>query len=535
MTPEEYRKITGREPDEDELEALAWLTKLSAETGAGIEVGDVRDIVENQNKEGGWIPRSDADSEAQKSKYVQQYALRGASGGDRSKGGYNTDLIDNPDRVWTRGQEGSEATDGTPGQDFEAWKAPDALDGLPAGIEARIKAMFREFLGRDATPEEIRDLMRSEEVWEDSPGGGSNEGDDTIPGESVFTGQYRQGWEERLLRHLGNSEEYRLGSGGETTLSDRIKALYKKYGREAPSDSDINAHKNNPRGLVGIEHELALNPGEGYRQANPAQAFIQAVDGTDAVTASDAAWNTDAPTMGDLFNPRPTPVPDPVETDDNNSLNTSSTAQPIAAAPKTPYSARPMAQTYPVNTGTRAASTTPPGYPSGMPASPVYPGTLGQVMSNQRSTSSVSGGDPSSWENYGGYYGKAGQDFQNGPQGWGYNPAPWANTDQLLRGQFGRPGLTRTSTNALTGDATPDFGGGDSDDRARRAYEFGRRENSRNQSNADLGNQDFRSQMDRWIQSYNRWNQQGVDPWSSPVNSRQGMTGTRASGNTGDS
>ena len=505
-------------------EARAWLKQLASETGASFEETDVDDLSR----------RKPEDLETVKSAFEQQYALRGATGGDRDKGGYDTRLEDDPGRVWTRGEAGSPGIPGTTGQPLKPWEAPDALEGLPAEINARIKHLFREFLGRDATPEEIRDLMRLEEVWEESPYSGGDEGDedDTIPGESVFTGRYHQGWEERLARHLGNSEEYRSGSSGESTLSDRIKALYLKYGREEPSDRDINAHKRNPRGLVGIEHELQLNPSEKYKLDNPIQPFIKDIPDTPAVTARDAAWNTDAPTMGDLLNPRPTPVPDPVETDDNNSLNTSSTAQPIAAAPKTPYSARPMAQTYPVNTGTRAASTTPPGYPPGMPASPVYPGTLGQVMSNQPSTPAFSGGDPSSWENYGGYYGRAGQDFQNGPQGWGYNPAPWANTDQLLRGGFGPQGIAGTNRNALSSDVENES---DEDRRARKAYAFGRREGLGNQRNADLGNQDFKSQMDRWIQSYNQWNDQGVDPFASPVNGRRGITGTGSSGNTGGS
>tara|TARA_R110002110_G_scaffold323204_2_gene535540 strand:- start:5334 stop:5861 length:528 start_codon:yes stop_codon:yes gene_type:complete len=172
-------------------------------------------------------------------------------------------------------------------------------------------------------------------------------------------------------------------------------------------------------------------------------------------------------------------------------------------------------------------------YPPGMPSSPSYQGIMGSTVLDPTSPTVASGGDPASWNNFDGYYGRAGQNYAAGPQGWGYNPAPWANTDRLLRGQFGRPGLAGTNTNPFTGDGTDGSDESAEDRRARRAYEFGRRENLGNQQNTDLTNQDFRSQMDRWIQSYNRWNQQGVDPFAPPVGGRRAITGTGSSNNTG--
>ena len=506
-------------------EARTWLKQLASETGASFEETDVDDLSR----------RKPEDLETVKSAFEQQYALRGATGGDRKKGGYDTQREDDPERVWTRGQEGSDEIPGDAGQPLREWEAPDSLEDLPTRIEERIKTLFREFLGRDATPAEISALERSERITDD-------------PNDRSPIRKYHGGWEERLTQYLANSKEYRLGpSDVESTLDERIKALYLKYGLEEPSNREINAHKMNPRGLFGIEHELQLNPSEKYKLDNPIQPFIPAGPVTPAVTATESSWNIPAPggggeeteegdseDGGTTFNPQPsTSNPQP-------STSNPSTMGNLFNPTRNPYSARSPVQPYQLDSRTASLGTpsspnsfTPQQpYPPGMPASPVYSGTMGQVMSNQPSTPAFSGGDPSSWENYGGYYGRAGQDFQNGPQGWGYNPAPWANTDQLLRGGFGPQGIAGTNRNALSSDVENES---DEDRRARKAYAFGRREGLGNQRNADLGNQDFKSQMDRWIQSYNQWNDQGVDPFASPVNGRRGITGTGSSGNTGGS
>jgi len=517
MTPEEYKRITGREPDEDELEALAWLTTLSEETGAGVEAGDVRDILENQNTEGGWDPRSDADSEGQKAKYVQQYALRGATGGDRGEGGYSTELVDDPERQWTRGvaaQAGDPGEEGSPGVESVPWVKPTTpRPTSSSNVRERIIQMYEQFHLRTPSEDEVDDWFE-----------GLN-----YPG-WYGTREPKPGWEKTLFDGIVGSPEYQKNAEG------RLNDLYLKYyGREV-EDDEIYSNLRHPQGLLGVEWTLAQNPGEAYKASvDPYEPEVVGRDPRDAKEAVVASWDRGVPTMGDIWNPRPVPDPDPdPDPDPVTTVDTDppGTAQPTIAPPKAPYSARPVTQPYTVDP--RAGSSRMPWapnpytaqqvYPPGMPSVSPYQGTVGSTVSAPTSPTVASGGDPASWNNFNGYYGRASQDYAAGPQGAGYNPAPWANIDnRLMGGPRGRPGLAGMSDESAE------------DRRARRAYEFGRRERVGNQSNADLGNQDFRSQMDRWIRSYNQWNQQGVDPFAPPVGGRRAITGTGSSNNTGGS
>jgi hypothetical protein len=519
-------------------ESEEWFDELIKDVGgvsgrgprSQYEPTDIRDLIANKNQYGEWIPRSDADIEARKLSYEQKYAERAASGGDRDQGGYSTELVEDPDRVWTRGtpnipaEKATLPTDqGLEGQAFEKWKTPDLLEPLSGDQETRIRQLYERFLGRsNPTQAEVNSHLSG----------------------------YRPGWEDRLFKAFRNSTEYK------NSAREKIINLYKKYRGEdgVPNETILRANYNNQSGIAGVENQLRRTPSEDYKKANPSKKFIEKTSPSGATGATSAqeeipsSWNRPAPVMGDMFNeppPPPPPDPDPVPDTiyDVNPPDTRPTAQPVPAPPKVPYSVRPITQPYSVNSGigvsptsrTPDTSTPPQGYPPGMSFSPSYQGTMGPILSTSTPAQASSGVDPSSWDSYDGYYGRAGQDFGSGPQGWGYNPAPWANTDRLLRGQFGRPGMAGTSTNPFTGDETDRSDESDVDRRARRAYEFGRQEALGNQYNTNIGNQDFRSQMDRWIQSYNQWNQQGVDPFAPPVGGRRAITGTGSFNNTGGS
>jgi hypothetical protein len=507
-------------------EARAWLTTLAKETGASFEKSDVADLTR----------RNPEDIEAVKAAYEQQYALRGATGGVRSEGGYSTELVDDPERQWTRGvaaqayDPGRKATEGEEGIPY----APPGGDEKPENIASqdvrtRIIQMYDWFHGRVPDEDEITGWHKALQFhWGGEPD----------------KWKVRGNWEQLLHEGIVGSTEY------EETSEKRLEDLYLKYYGRMPDRGSFEYNNNlrHPQGLAGVEWELAQGPTQAYKDANPVKEAVAGVTGiaaTPAVAATTASWNRGIPTMGDILNPRPVPDPlsdpDPVTTVDTDPPSTRLTAQPTIAPPKAPYSARPVTQPYTVNpmTGSSSASWTPPPYtaqqvyPPGMPSVSPYQGTLGSTVSASTLPTVASGGDPASWDNFDGYYGRAGQDYAAGSQGWGYNPAPWANTDRLLRGQFGRPGLAGTNTSPFTGDGTDRSDESAADRRARRAYEFGRQESVGNQRNADLGNQDFRSQMERWIRSYNRWNQQGVDPFAPPVGGRRAITGTGSSNNTG--
>jgi hypothetical protein len=512
-------------------EARAWLKELAEETGAGSYEEDVADLTRRKSE----------DIEAVKSAYVQKYALRGATGGDRDRGGYSTELEDDPERVWTRGYAAEDATEGTEGKDKvieKPWEKPtdDPRPQHSDNVRTRIFQMYDWFHEREPSTSELQDWLNRLYPY----GEPSDEGGLFGDGSGAPTGSTSgpiSNWSQMLFDGITSSPEYR------TKGRKRLSELYKKYAGRDIEGWEINQSLRNPHGLLGVEWELAQNPGADYRRDNPllkGQAGTEGTKGSKGRELQEASWNRDAPTA--IAPPPPAPsstIGDIVKTPVPQ--NVRPTAQPIAAPPKPPYSARPVTQPYSVNPMARPSPSSPnpyqnqPVYPPGMPSAPAYQGTMGPILSTPTSPQISSGADPASWENYDGYYGRSGQAYQAGPQGWGYNPAPWANTDRLLRGQFGRPGLTETDTNRFTDDGTDGLDESDADRRARRAYEFGRRDSLGNQYNADLGNQDFRSQMDRWIQSYNRWNQQGVDPFARPIGGRPAIARIDPASNTGGS
>ena len=524
-----------------EAEARSWLIKLAEETGATLEESDVKNLLWDELKDGTYRPRSDAAIANQQEKYVQQYALRGATGGDRDRGGYSTELEDDPERVWTRGYASQDYDPGRrtePEQPEVPWEKPtdDPRPEHSDNVRTRIYQMYDWFHEREPSTSELQDWLNRLYPYGEPPDEGGLFGDRSSAPAGSTSGPISN-WAQMLFDGIVNSNEY------QTKGRERLSELYKEYADRDIHKWEENPSLRNPHGLLGVEWELAKNPGSKYRREHPLQERIPEIPGRPSIpgrSAQEASWNRDAPTaivppppdpsptIGDIVN---TPVPQ----------NVRPTAQPIAAPPKPPYSARPVIQPYSVTPMARSTSWSPnpyqnqPVYPPGMPSAPAYQGTMGPILSTPTSPQISSGADPASWENYDRYYGRSGQVYQAGPQGWGYNPAPWANTDRLLRGQFRRPGLIGTDTNQFTDDGTDGLDESDADRRARRAYEFGRRDSFGNQYNTDLGNQDFRSQMDRWIQSYNRWNQQGVDPFARPIGGRPAIARIDPASNTGGS
>lgn len=52
-------------------------------------------------------------------------------------------------------------------------------------------------------------------------------------------------------------------------FANQLAALYSKYGREAPSPDEIQAHRGNPRGLAGVE-DLLINDWQSRQPTQPA-------------------------------------------------------------------------------------------------------------------------------------------------------------------------------------------------------------------------------------------------------------------------
>tara|TARA_R110002020_G_scaffold74748_5_gene190939 strand:- start:20 stop:1447 length:1428 start_codon:yes stop_codon:yes gene_type:complete len=456
-------------------EARAWLEKLASETGATIEESDIEDLTR----------RKAEDIEGVRSAFEQQYALRGATGGDRSKGGYSTDLEDDPERVWTRGTEyvpptKATTTEGDPGQKLIPYQTPEYLSPLSniPDLRDRIRAYYERFLGR--TPSE-------EEIDRHDMG-------------------YTPDWESRLYDAFRLSPEY-MDSG-----EDRIRALYKTYyGDEyEPSEDEIAYALGNPEGIAGIENLLQRAPSEAYKAANPVQRFRPKVEattipGSEGTAKVDPSWNRPAPTLGDLLNPEPKEDEGKaVDSPDDDPGRFSFGAQPFSAPPKRPYSASatgmPFGGTpFTASGGMGAPSPWTPtptaSFPQGTGTTP-FMGTMGGMMAPPSTVT----GNQASWNAYNDPYYRGGFDYQMGPGGQTFNPAPWANVGNQLS-QLSPAGTTDSPTKS---EFTTD------DDALRKAYDFGLREGRTTQENRMLGTQGANDQMNRWIQAWNSWNRPGA-------------------------
>lgn len=467
-------------------EAREWFRELAGETGVSQDndknrESDIQDLIKNQQKDPSvWLPRSDADIEKQKAKYVQQYALRGATGGRRDKGGYSTDIEDDPERTWTRrtpyiaAQDETPATGGYEGQAEIAWKTPDPLEPLSPNQEHRVWQMYERFLGRTPTQEEV---------------------------DSHLSG-HTPGWQQRLYREFRYDPEY------SRVARQKIIDLYKKYrGDDAmPSESEIRGHLGNESGLAGVEHALSQYPSEAYKLANPYLPFREAREASgwkparEEQAAMPASWSGPVPTMQDIVDdPADDTDPDPLPQVPTQAPPAIPRAQPVAAAPLPPYSARAARPPSSVN---QWGSGTPVGTQMPLPVAPgVTPST--NMAASGFPTTGATGQAPfigtiggmtappptnqwnaQSWNAYNAPYWNAGQDFQAGPTGQPFDPAPW---------------LGETDTDAR-----------------QRADDFWRRETLGDQYNTNLRTSDAGNQMDRWVRAYNQWMQRGAGP-SSPI------------------
>jgi hypothetical protein len=501
-------------------EAREWFRELAGETGVSQDndknrASDIKDLIKNQQKDPNvWLPRSDADIEKQKEKYVQQYALRGATGGRRDKGGYSTDIEDDPERTWTRrtaadpgqaaetGEPETQADEGTTGV---PWERPDSLPDLSYYPQARVRQMYNWFLERDPTDVEV-------DGW------------------SVLTRS--PGWEGRLFDTFRYDPEYT------NTIEQKITSLYEDYFGRPPNEEELTGHIGNPKGLAGIENDLARGPGVIKKWSTKPEAGTDYDPGTPdktfrkAAAAIPASWSGPIPTMQDIVDDPPTDTdPDSLPQAGGPTLPT---AQPVSAPPKIPYSAR--AAQPPYNVGTPYGQAGYPGWPgpvapgpttipsgspfmpgmsqfpnrasggfpmTGAPGQAPFMGTMGGMIGPPPTNQF----DAQSWNAYNAPYWNAGQDFQAGPTGQPFDPAPWARGVNIRgRGAWGSTAnpLGRREL-GVTGT-----------DPSQRADDFWRRENLGDQYNTDLRTSDAGSQMDRWVRAYNQWIQRGAGP-SSPI------------------
>jgi hypothetical protein len=110
------------------------------------------------------------------------------------------------------------------------------------------------------------------------------------------------------------------------------------------------------------------------------------------------------------------------------------------------------------------------------------------------------------WNRTNAQYMQAGNAYaaaQGNQMGQPYNPAPWTGT---------RLGAPRTALGTPDAVGSPNDVALASEAEKRRAYRFGQQNAQANQANAELGQNDFNSQMNNWLKAYNDWNNRGVDP-----------------------
>jgi hypothetical protein len=109
------------------------------------------------------------------------------------------------------------------------------------------------------------------------------------------------------------------------------------------------------------------------------------------------------------------------------------------------------------------------------------------------------------WDSVNNDYWRASQDYAAGPNGAGFTPNPWSGTRQRLARNLPSDPTATPDAGAVTDTIAPDSAD------TRRAYALGRQD----RQGATTGNQDYNaSQMDRFLRSWNQWNQQGVDPFN---------------------
>jgi hypothetical protein len=153
------------------------------------------------------------------------------------------------------------------------------------------------------------------------------------------------------------------------------------------------------------------------------------------------------------------------------------------AAPLQPYSARAPRQPY-----MASPSQAPP------PTAPSFMGTMGSVVSPPAA------GIPTApnWDTVNNDYWRASQDYLAGPNGRGFIPNPWSGT----RRQLARPPASDPAAvpdESLVADDNADLWKG---------YAVGRQDRDARDATYNA------NQMDRFLRSWNAWNQRGVDPFN---------------------
>lgn len=224
-----------------EVDFDKFLSDLSQRTGASVESSDLAEL-RRKNPE---------DVAAHQAALTAQYEKRGADTGHRSQDsqsiqsntGNNQPGRDPRYEQGYRGPAPSPTPQGPrpaapPTQTFTAPTAD------LSSIEAYIRQLYRQFLGRDPSDDEVR---------------GHREG---LPNAVLGTNFQTQG-RQRLLDSFMSAQEYQQGQ------PSQVAAMYRELLGRDPSNEEIQSHAGNTYGLEGIRY--ALGTSQEYQQKRAAQ------------------------------------------------------------------------------------------------------------------------------------------------------------------------------------------------------------------------------------------------------------------------
>lgn len=221
-----------------------FLGDISKRTGASVESSDLAEL-RRKNPE---------DVQSHMRALEQQYEKRGAPTAHRSSdsqsSGWQSNTSNNQQGRDPRQEQGyrgpaapAPAPQGPrpvapPSQNFSAPTAD------LSSIEAYIRQLYRQFLGRDPSDDEVR---------------GHREG---LPNSVLGTNFQSQG-RQRLLDSFMSAEEYQQAQPA------HVQAMYRELLGRDPSNEEIQAHAGNTAGIEGVRY--ALGTSAEYQQKQAAQ------------------------------------------------------------------------------------------------------------------------------------------------------------------------------------------------------------------------------------------------------------------------
>lgn len=262
-----------------------FLSDISRRTGASVESSDLAKLREKNPED---VAQFQRDLESQYEKRGAPTAHRssdsqgsGYSGSNtgNNQGGY--DPRTEPGFRETRTL-GAPVVPRLPGQGA-APTAPTARTFTApqadlASLEAYIKQLYRQFLGRDGSDDEIQDHINN------------------LAGSDLGTNFQTRGM-QKLLDSFMSAEEYQQGQ------PQKVLELYRRLLGRDPTNEEIQMHAGNPQGLEGIEYALGTSAEYKARAAQQKSAYDKAL----------AEWNARG-RVGPPPTPTPTPTPTPPRT-----------------------------------------------------------------------------------------------------------------------------------------------------------------------------------------------------------------------------